>query len=176
MPKDPALEEIDKEIQKLKEEQTRISEYLAELEAKSKAKIAELEALERKRQQEEKLKLEQDMKDVFSELMRYNWQLVPTFLNESFDYLKNVADEYDELKAKETELRDNVAKMLKNPALKHIDLQRLQEENRMVIGGRIELILELKRLLQLIDSSGASWTQDPKSVLRFFDVSREVKV
>jgi hypothetical protein len=176
MPKDPALEDIDKEIQKLKEEQARISAYLLELEAKSKAKIAELEALERKRRQEEILKLENDMKDVFSELMRYNWQLVPTFLNESFDYLQSVAVEYDRLKSKETELRDNVAKMLKNPALKHIDLQRLQEENRMVIGGRIELILELKRLLQLIDSSGASWTQDQNSVLRFFDVSREIKV
>jgi len=45
MPKDPALEEIDKEIQKLKEEQVRISEYLVELEAKSKAKIAELTAV-----------------------------------------------------------------------------------------------------------------------------------
>ena len=175
MPKDPALEEIDKEIQKLKEEQARISEYLVELEAKSKAKIAELEALERKRQQEEKLKLENDMKNVFSELLMYNWQLVPTFLNESFEYLKSVSVEYDRLKSKETDLRDNVNKMLKNPALKHIDLQRLQEETRMVIGGRVELILELKRLLQLIDSKEASWTQDPNNVLRFFDVSREIK-
>jgi hypothetical protein len=174
MPKDPALEDIEKEIQKLKDEQARISEYLVELEAKSKAKIAELEALERKRQQEEKLKLENDMKDIFSELLMYNWQLIPTFLNESFEYLKSVAVEYDRLKLKETELRDNINTSLKNPALKHIDLQRLQEEIRMVIGGRVELILELKHLLQLIDSSDASWTQDPNNVLRFFDVSREV--
>jgi len=69
-------------------------------------------------------------------------------------------------------LRDNINTALKNPALKHIDLQRLQEEIRTVIGGRVELILELKRLLQLIDSSEASWTHDPNNVLRFFDVSR----
>jgi Skp family chaperone for outer membrane proteins len=175
MPKDQALEDIEKEIQKLKDEQARVNDYLAELEAKSKAKIAELEVLERKKQQEDKLKLEKDMKDIFSELLRHNWQLIPAFLNESFEYLKNVAAEYDRLKSKETELRDNINTSLKNPALKHIDLQRLQEENRMVIGGRVELILELKRLLQLIDSKKASWTQDPNNVLRFFDVSREIK-
>jgi len=176
MPKDQALEDIEKEIQKLKEEQARINDYLAELEAKSKAKIAELEALERKKQQEDKLKLEKDMNDVFSELMRHNWQIIPAFLNESFEYLKSVAVEYDRLKLKETELRDNINTSLKNPALKHVDLQRLQEEIRTVIvGGRVELILELKRLLQLIDSSNASWTQDPNNVLRFFDVSREIK-
>ena len=176
MPEDSALKDIEEEIQKLKDEQARVSEYLAELEAKSKAKIAELGALERKKQEEERLKLENDMKDIFSELLLYNWQLIPTFLNESFEYLNNVAVEYDRLKLKETELRDKINTSLKNPDLKHINLQRLQEEIRLVIGGRIELILELKRLLQLIDSSDASWTQDPNNVLRFFDVSREVKI
>ena len=174
MPKDSTLEEIDQEIQKLKEEQIRISQYLTELEAKSKAKIAELEALEIKRQQEDRLKLDKKLKDTFADLLTLNWQIIPTFMNESFEYLDDVAVEYDRLKSEETELRDRMNTLLKNPILKQRDLGRLQDEIRSVIGGRTELILELKRLLQLIDSKNASWIQDSKSILRFFDVSREV--
>jgi len=174
MPKDSDIDDLDKEIQKIREEQARISEYLAELEAKSKTKVAELEALERKKREEEKKKLEVDMKETFSELLLYNWQLIPTFLNESFEYLENAAVEYDRLKLEETNLRDKMNTLLKNPALKQRDIGRLQEEIRSSIGGRIELILELKRLLRSINSSDESWTQKSDSILRFLDVSREV--
>ena len=175
MPKESALEQLDKEIQKLKEEHARISSQLSELEAIAKAKLAELIALEEKRQREaEKAKLDSELRDVFTQLLILNWQTIPKFLNESFAHIRGIASEYDELRAKEYALAEEFARLRKELAYSDVEIAKIQGEIHRTIGERIELVMELRRLLQLIDEKDAeSWFQDPKNVLRIFDVRRE---
>ena len=74
MPKDSVLEQLDRDIQKLKDEHSRINEQLAELESKAKSKLAELNQLEEKRKWEvEKSRLESDFKDTFTNLLKLSW-------------------------------------------------------------------------------------------------------
>ncbi|HGE70243.1 TPA: hypothetical protein ENX78_05365 [Candidatus Poribacteria bacterium] len=175
MPKESTLEQLDKEIQKLKEEHARISNQLSELEAIAKAKLAELTALEEKRQREaEKAKLDNELREVFTQLLILNWQTIPKFLNESFAHIRGIASEYDELRAKEYALAEEFARLRKELAYSDIEIAKMQGEIHRTIGERIELVMELRRLLQLIDEKDAeSWFQDPKNVLRIFDVRRE---
>lgn len=175
MPKESTLEQLDKEIQKLKEEHLRISSQLAELESLAKAKLAELTALEEKRQREmEKAKLDNELREVFTKLLILNWQTIPKFLNESFAHIRGIASEYDELRAQEYALAEEFARLRKELAYSDIEIAKMQGEIHRTIGERVELVMELRRLLQLIDEKDAeSWFQDPKNVLRIFDVRRE---
>ncbi|MGB9595685.1 MAG: hypothetical protein ACPL7B_05340 [Candidatus Poribacteria bacterium] len=175
MPKESTLEQLDKEIQKLKEEHLRISNQLTELESLAKAKLAELTALEERRQREaEKAKLDNELREVFTKLLILNWQTIPKFLNESFAHIRGIASEYDELRAQEYELAEEFARLRKELAYSDIEIAKMQGEIHRTIGERVELVMELRRLLQLIDEKDAeSWFQDPKNVLRIFDVRRE---
>jgi chromosome segregation ATPase len=175
MPKDSNLDQLDKEIQRLKEEQTRINEQLSDLETKAKTKLAELAALEEKRQREaEKARLDGELKDVFTQLLVLNWQSIPKFLNERFAHIRGIASEYDELKSRENALADELARLRKELAYSDVEIAKMQGEIHRSIGDRVELVMELRRLLQLIDEKKAeAWFQDSKNVLRIFDIRRE---
>jgi chromosome segregation ATPase len=175
MPKDSVLEQLDRDIQKIKDEHSRINEQLAELESKAKSKLAELKDLEEKRQwQEEKSRLDAELKDVYTKLLKLSWQTIPIFLNESFAHLRGIAAEYDKFEVEEKDLVSQFNTLKKDLAYNDTDIARLQGEIYKTIGDRVELILELKRLLRSLDETEASWTQDAESVLRFLDVRREI--
>jgi chromosome segregation ATPase len=175
MPRDSVLEQLDRDIQKLKDEHSRINEQLAELELKAKSKLAELNQLEEKRKwEEEKSKLESDFKDTFTNLLKLSWQTIPTFMNESFAHLRGIAAEYDRHKSEEHELVSQFNALKKSLVYNDTDIAGIQGEIYKTMGERVELILELKRLLQFISEQKASWTQEPDSVLRFLDVRREI--
>ena len=175
MPRDSVLEQLDRDIQKLKDEHSRINEQLAELESKAKSKLAELKQLEEKRRwEEEKAKLESDFKDTFTSLLKLSWQTIPTFMNESFAHLRGIAVEYDRLKSGEHELVSQFNNLKKSLVYNDTDIARIQGELYKTMGERVELSLELKRLLRFIDEQKATWTQEPDSVLRFLDVRREI--
>lgn len=175
MPRDSVLEQLDRDIQKLKDEHSRINEQLAELESKAKSKLAELKQLEEKRKwEEEKARLESDFKDTFTSLLKLSWQTIPTFMNESFAHLRGIAAEYDRLKSEEHELVTQFSALKKSLVYNDTDIARIQSELYKTMGERVEIILELKRLLRFIDEQKASWTQEPDNVLRFLDVRREI--
>ena len=175
MPKDPNLDQLDRDIGRLKDEHNRISEQLAELESKAKSKLAELKALEEKRRwEEEKSRLENELREVFTRLLELNWQIIPKFMNDSFAHLRGIAVEYDKLKTEETELAGQLGSLRKNLAYTDIEIAKLQGDIHKTIGERVELILELKRLLRSLDEKDALWLQEPDSALRFLDVRREI--
>jgi chromosome segregation ATPase len=175
MPKDPNLDQLDREILKIRDEHNRISEQLAELESKAKTKLSELKALEEKRRwEEEKAKLDNEMREVFTRLLELNWQIIPAFMNESFAHLRGIATEYDKLKAEEAELTTQFGKLKKSLAYTDIETAKLQGEIYKTIGERVEIILELKRLLRSLDEKDSLWIQESDSVLRFLDVRREI--
>jgi chromosome segregation ATPase len=175
MPKDSVLEQLDRDILKLKDEHNRINEQIAELESKAKSKLAEIKQLEEKRKwEEEKAKLESEFRDTFTNLLKLSWQTIPTFMNESFAHLRGIAAEYDRLRSEEHELVTQFNALKKSLAYNDTDIARIQNELYKTIGERIDIALELKRLLRFIDEQKASWTQEPDSVLRFLDVRREI--
>jgi chromosome segregation ATPase len=175
MQKDSTIEQLDKEIQRLKEEHTRINEQLSDLETKAKSKLTELTALEEKRQREaEKARLNGELKDVFTQLLALNWQSIPKFLNESFAHIRGIASEYDELRSRENALAGELTRLKKELAYSDVEIAKMQGEIHRSIGDRVELVMELRRLLQLIDEKEAEiWFQDSKNVLRIFDIRRE---
>lgn len=175
MPRDTNLDQLDREIVRLREEHNRISEQLTELESKSKSKLSELKALEEKRQWEaEKVRLEVELREVFTRLLELNWQIIPKFLNDSFADLRGIATEYDKLKNEETELAGKLNTLRKNLAYTDIEIAKIQGEIHKTIGERVEVILELKRLLRSFDEKDALWIQESDSILRFLDVRREI--
>jgi chromosome segregation ATPase len=175
MPKDPNLDQLDREILKIRDEHNRISEQLAELESKAKSKLSELKALEEKRRwEEEKAKLDTEMREVFTRLLELNWQIIPAFMNDSFAHLRGIAGEYDKLKEEEAELTSQFGKLKKNLAYTDVETAKLQGEIYKTIGERVEIILELKRLLRSLDEKDSLWIQESDSVLRFLDVRREI--
>jgi len=175
MPKDSGLEQLDRDIQRTKDEHSRITEQLADLESKAKSKLAELKQLEEKRRwEEEKARLETELRDTFANLLKLSWQTIPTFLNESFAHLRGIAAEYDRLKSEERELVSEFSALKKNLAYNDTDIARIQAEIYKTLGERVELILELKRLLRFIDEKEIAWVQESDSVLRFLDTRREI--
>jgi len=175
MPKDPNLDQLDREILKARDEHNRISEQLAELESKAKSKLSELKALEEKRRwEEEKAKLDNEMREVFTRLLELNWQIIPAFMNESFAHLRGIATEYDKLKGEEAELTTQFGQLKKSLAYTDVETAKLQGEIYKTIGERVEIILELKRLLRSLDEKDSLWIQESDSVLRFLDVRREI--
>lgn len=175
MPKDSTLDQLDRDIQKLRDEHSRISEQLTELESKAKSKLSELKALEEKRRwEEEKAKLDTELREVFTRLLELNWQIIPAFMNEGFAHLRGIAAEYDKLKAEEADLVGQFNTLKKNLAYTDVEIAKLQNEIYKTIGERVEIILELKRLLRSIDENDALWLQDSDSILRFLDVRREI--
>ena len=161
MMKDSVMDQIDTELQKLKSDQTRILEQIKALE-------------ERKEWEEQKAKLEVELREVFTDLLKINWQTIPTFLNESYARLRGMANEYDELKTQESELAGRFSDLKKELAINDTGIAKIRGEVHKTIGDPVELILELKRLFQFFDESEVTWIQNQDSVFRFLDVKREV--
>jgi len=175
MAKEMVMDQIDKEIQKLKEEQLRIKEQMSELEERAKARLIELNALEeKKRWEEEKGKLESEFREAFTSLLQLNWQTIPKFLNESFAHIRGTASEYDRLKENEANLFAKFESLKKKIAGTDIDTAKIQSEIQRSFGEPSELIVDLKRLIRLIEENRSGWTQDASCVLRFIDVKREI--
>jgi len=161
MLRDSALEQIEKELQKLKSEQNRIFEQIKELE-------------QQKEQAELKAKYEIELREVFSNLLKMNWQTIPRFLNESYARLRGMANEYDELKSQESDLIDRFNLLKKELALNDTEVAKIRGEIHKTIGDPVELILEIKRLFQFFDENDVKWMQNQDSVFRFLDVKREI--
>lgn len=161
MQRDSVLDQIDKELQKLKSEQLRILEQIKALE-------------DRKEWEEQKVKLETELREVFTNLLKLNWQTIPKFLNESYARLRGLANEYDDLKIQEMELIDKFNSLKKELALNDTDVSKIRGEIHKTIGEPVEIILEIKRLFQFFDENDITWVQNPDSVFRFIDPKREV--
>jgi chromosome segregation ATPase len=161
MIKDSVMDQIEKELQKLKSDQTRILEQIKALE-------------ERKEWEEQKAKLEVELREVFTALLKMNWQTIPMFLNESYARLRGMATEYDELKTQESVLAEKFNAIKKELAINDTEIAKIRGEVHKTIGDPVELILELKRLFQFLDESEVTWIQNQDSVFRFLDVKREV--
>jgi chromosome segregation ATPase len=161
MLRDSVLEQLDKELQKLRSEQNRILEQIKALE-------------ERREWEEQKVKLEAELRETFTELLKINWQTIPKFLNESYARLRGMASEYDELRLKEMELIEKFNGLKKELAINDTEIAKIRGEIHKTIGDPVELILEIKRLFQFFDENDITWIQNEDSIFRFLDVKREV--
>jgi len=161
MQRDSVLDSLDKELQKLKSEQNRILDQIKALE-------------ERKEWEEQKVKYEVELRETFTSLLKLNWQTIPKFLNESYARLRGMANEYDELRAQESDLAEKFGSLKKELAINDTEIAKIRGEIHKTIGDPVELILELKRLFQFFDENDITWVQGDDSVFRFLDVKREV--
>jgi len=161
MLRDSVLDQIDKELQKLKSEQGRILDQIKALE-------------DRKDWEEQKVKLEVELRETFASLLKINWQTIPKFLNESYARLRGMANEYDELKLEEMELVEKFNSLKKELAVNDTEIAKIRGEIHKTIGDPVELILEIKRLFQFFDENDVTWIQSDDSIFRFLDVKREV--